>query len=217
MIPETILAQLDPTPAQQAALDATLEAFAGASAEAVAVGRQAETTSNVVIHRFCYQRLRTTFGLSANLTVRAIAHAARRLKDTGGTGTQALVEYDARTLSLSADAHTVSLSTVCGRVKDISLCLDAEPRRRLQTGRPIHAVLSQPEKNRYVLAIRVVVALSEKPCALPLDLASGCCRSGGLAGQRGSPVAACRHAGRPAARIPTGAQFTLEGARPGSC
>ena len=156
MIPEPIIAQLDLTLTQQAALDATLEAFAGASTDAIAMGHQAGTTSNVVIHRLCYQRLRATFGLSANLTVRAIAHAARRLKDTGCADTQALVEYDARTLSVGEDACTVSLSTVFGRVKDIPLCLDAERRCRLRISRPIHAVLSRPEPNRYVLAIRVV-------------------------------------------------------------
>ena len=163
MILEPIIAQLDPAPTQQAALDATLEAFADASAEAVAVGHRAETTSNVVIHRLCYQRLRATFGLNANLTVRAIAHAARRLKEAGRADRLLLVEYDARTLSLSNDACTVSLSTVYGRVKDIPLRLDAEPRRRLRTQRPIHAVLSRPEKVRYILAIRTVPRCSSPP------------------------------------------------------
>ena len=165
MTPETVIARLALTPTQQAALDATLEAFAGASAEAMAVGRRAETTSNVVIHRFCYRKLRATFGLSANLAVRAIAHAARRLKEPGCLEAPEMVEYDARTLSLNDDASGVSLSTVHGRLRDIRLCLDAEPRRRLQGGRPVHAMLRRPERGRYVLTIRVVPRRSSPSAA----------------------------------------------------
>lgn len=173
MIPETIIAQLDLTPTQQAALDATLEAFAEASAEAAAVGRQAETTSNVIIHRLCYRKLRATFGLSANLTVRAIAYAARRLKEARGAEGPGSVEYDTRTFSLSDDARTLSLSTVNGRVKGISLRLDDEHRRRLQAGRPIHAVLNRSEPSRYVLTISVVPRRSSTQKSHPFSASNG--------------------------------------------
>ena len=153
MTSKTIIAHLAVMPTQQAALDATLEAFTRASAEAMAVGRRAETTSNVVIHRLCYRELRAMFGLSANLTVRAIAHAARRLKKAGCTEEPRVVEYDRRTFSLSDNARLLSLSTVHGRVKGIRLHLDDEYRRRLQAERPILAVLRRSEPSRYVLTI----------------------------------------------------------------
>ena len=153
----TIIALLEPTPAQQEALDATLTAFAEASAEAVAVGRRAETMSNIVVHRLCYQRLRARYGLSANLVVRAIAYAARQLKDSAGeNGATVRVEYDARTRSFSHDARLASLSTVRGRIKGIRLGLDTEERWRLQRGRLIRAVLSRPRPCRYVLSVSIV-------------------------------------------------------------
>lgn len=97
------------------------------------------------------------FGLSANLAVRAIACAARRLKEAPGCAAWAAeVAYDARTLSLGDDARTASLSTIAGRFRDIRLDLGAEQRRRLMAGRLIRAVLSQPQSGRYVLAINIV-------------------------------------------------------------
>lgn len=154
---DTIIVSLDLEPAQQAALDATLEAFAHACDHAAAVGRRLETTSNAVIHRFCYRQLRETFGLSANLAVRAIACAARRLKGVPGCakGT-AEVEYDTRTLSLGDDGRTASLSTIAGRLRDIRLHLGAQEHRRLTAGRLFRAVLIRSQPGHYVLAISLV-------------------------------------------------------------
>jgi len=154
---ENIHGYLDLSPSQQEAINATLQAFTGARDHAMAVGRQLETASNAVIHRFCYRQLRETFGLSANLTVRAIACAARCLKEpTHCVEGAPVVEYDARTLSLGDEARTLSLSTVAGRVRDIDLSLTAGQRRRLQAGRVLRAVLSRPRQDRYVLRISIL-------------------------------------------------------------
>ncbi len=112
--------RLLPTPPQQTAIDATLRAFATASDEIVAAGRDHETASNRRLHHLCYRAVRARHGLSANLAVRAIAHAAARLRD-GSDRTPAhpdRLDLDARVLSLQAEG-TVSLSTVQGRVRSI--------------------------------------------------------------------------------------------------
>lgn len=72
--------ELAPTPSQQEALDATLHAFAAACDYAVDVGHTTSTTSNMVLHQRCYHDIRRIYRLSANLAVRSIARAARRLK-----------------------------------------------------------------------------------------------------------------------------------------
>lgn len=72
--------ELAPTASQQEALEATLQAFEAACDHVVHVGRTASTTSNMVLHQRCYQDIRRTYHLSANLAVRSIARAARRLK-----------------------------------------------------------------------------------------------------------------------------------------
>jgi len=72
--------EIAPTASQQEALEATLQAFEAACDHVVHVGRTASTTSNMVLHQRCYQDIRRTYHLSANLAVRSIARAARRLK-----------------------------------------------------------------------------------------------------------------------------------------
>jgi hypothetical protein len=72
--------ELAPTSSQQEALDATLHAFAAACDYAVDVGHTTSTTSNMVLHQRCYHDIRRIYRLSANLAVRSIARAARRLK-----------------------------------------------------------------------------------------------------------------------------------------
>ncbi|NBB72517.1 MAG: hypothetical protein GVY35_02440 [Bacteroidetes bacterium] len=76
----TIKCKLDLTEGQRSAIDNTMEAFASACNDALDVGREAGTTSNVKIHDRCYYDLREDHGLPANLAVRAIARAAGTLK-----------------------------------------------------------------------------------------------------------------------------------------
>lgn len=141
--------------AQQASIEATLEAYAAACAEAVAVGQRLDTTSNALIHRSCYQDLRTAFGLSANLTIRAIAQAARHLKEPSGTSeVQQTIDYDARTLSLGEGFRTVSLSTVTGRLSAVPFLLAASQQRPcVQSVRVLRAVLCRDQASTYRLDI----------------------------------------------------------------
>lgn len=157
----TVTCTLRPSRTQRSALDATTLAFARACHDAVREGLEARSTSNAVIHRRCYYALRERHGLSANLTVRAIARAARELKtvdleemlssDPSETASdlEALhesmceIEYDLRVFSVCTTTWTASLSTVHGRIRDIPLRLTDEQKECLLHHSIQHVLLTQ--------------------------------------------------------------------------
>ena len=76
----TLACKLRPTAAQRTALDATLVAFAAACNHIAEVARQIHSTNKVKVQHACYREVRERFGLSANLTIRAIARVCAALK-----------------------------------------------------------------------------------------------------------------------------------------
>ncbi len=119
----TVKCKLMPSDDEREAIDKTLVAFANAANDAIGVGRQMGSTSNVCIHGKCYHAIRTAHGLSANLAVRAIAHAAGILKVKArkhSTVKATSIDYDARIFSFREATWSVSLSTVEGRLKGLS-------------------------------------------------------------------------------------------------
>src|SRR6266508_7046976 len=71
----TVVCKLAPTAEQRAEIEATLGAFARACDYAADVAREIGSTNKVKVQQAGYRELRATFGLSANLVVRAIARA----------------------------------------------------------------------------------------------------------------------------------------------
>lgn len=120
----TVKCKLNLTDRQREAIDKTMGAFAEACNDALEVGREAGTTSNVKIHDRCYYDLREDHDLPANLAVRAIARAAGILKDSarkGSTVRPSSIDYDGRTFSFKEHDWSISLSTTQGRQKPINL------------------------------------------------------------------------------------------------
>lgn len=146
----TAKCKLDLTDRQREAIDRTMEAFAGACNDALDVGREAETTSNVKIHDRCYYELREDHDLPANLAVRAIARAACILKDLDRKNSAvrpSSIDYDGRTFSFNEHDWTISLSTVDGRQKPITLDI-GDYQRDLLSGRdPSSAVVFRKRIN----------------------------------------------------------------------
>jgi IS605 OrfB family transposase len=146
----TVKCKLDLTDRQREAIDKTMEAFASACNDALEVGREAETTSNVKIHDRCYYDLREDHDLPANLTVRAIARAANILKDPdrqARTVRRSSIDYDGRTFSFKEHDWTISLSTVKGRQKPITLDI-GDYQKDLLSGRdPSSAVVFRKRIN----------------------------------------------------------------------
>jgi predicted transposase len=160
------------SPSQHAALSRTAVAFADACRDAMLVGIENDSTSNAVIHRHCYYDVRHEYGLSANLTIRAIARAARHLKAYSllkenpacGSGTSSQIatrrknavsiakqyaqqiEYDARVFSLCTTEWTASVSTVDGRISDIPTLLPSEKKIDLKANAIRRVCLQQRSK-----------------------------------------------------------------------
>src|SRR6266699_718733 len=76
----TLVCKLTPTREQSAELDATLVAFADACNYIADVARQIHSSNKVKVQHACYTDVRSRFGLSANLPIRAIARVCAALK-----------------------------------------------------------------------------------------------------------------------------------------
>src|SRR5438874_4508145 len=72
--------KLAPTAEQRTELDATLVAFADACNFIADVARQIHSSNKMKVQHACYQEVRNSFGLSANLAIRAIARVCVALK-----------------------------------------------------------------------------------------------------------------------------------------
>jgi len=114
----TIVLKLHPTAEQAAEMDATLRAFAGACDHIADVARREHTTNKVLIQRVCYREVRETFGLSANLAIRAIARVCAALKvpeKAHSAFKPTSIDYDARIFSFREWDWTVSLTLLHSR------------------------------------------------------------------------------------------------------
>src|SRR5947209_20601531 len=76
----TVVCKLTPTPEQVSDIEATLKAFASACDFAAETARRIGSTNKVKVQEVAYREIRSTFGLSANLAIRAIARACAALK-----------------------------------------------------------------------------------------------------------------------------------------
>jgi len=111
--------KLLPTPAQADALRRTLEAANAACNVISAVAWETRTFGKFALQKRCYEQVRADFGLSAQLTIRAIAKvgdAYKLDKDTMRTFRPlAAIAYDDRILSFALPASKVSIWTLDDR------------------------------------------------------------------------------------------------------
>src|SRR3954468_7440107 len=82
----TLQLQLLPDPEQSPVLRSTMERFNEAATFAAKVGFEAGVFSQPSIHKLCYQELRSRFGLSAQMAVRAIGKAVEAFKTLKAKG-----------------------------------------------------------------------------------------------------------------------------------
>ena len=75
----TLACKLAPTSEQRAALAATLVAFADACNFIAEVAHSIHSSNKVKVQHACYAEVRSCFGLSANLAIRAIARVCAAL------------------------------------------------------------------------------------------------------------------------------------------
>lgn len=114
----TIILKLKPSLEQCAEINLTLLAFASACNHIADVIRREGTTNRISIQKACYREVRDTFGLSANLTLRAISRACTALKAPGRANSwfrPTSIDYDARIFSFREREWTVSLTLLNSR------------------------------------------------------------------------------------------------------
>ena len=148
----TISCKLRVSPEQAAHIDTTLEAFADACNLVGAWGRQHKVSQKFRLQKTCYQAIRSTYGLSANAAVRAIARAATVLTNRSvrhQTFTPTSMDFDARIFAFYPKDWTVSLRLLHSR-EGIPLQVGRFQREALEGQQPTSATLCKQRKGYYL-------------------------------------------------------------------
>jgi predicted transposase len=110
--------KLLPTPSQADALKRTLETANAACTHISDVAWNTRTFGTFALQKLCYQEVRETFGLSAQMTVRALAKVGDAYKLDKRTKPAfrplASIAYDDRILSFALRASSISIWTLDG-------------------------------------------------------------------------------------------------------
>ena len=153
----TIACKLAPTPEQRAELDETLVAFADACNFIAEVARQIHSSNKVKVQHACYAEVRTRFGLSANLAIRAIARICAALKvksKAHSTFEPTSIDYDQRILSFREWDWTFSLTLLHSRER-FTTALGDYQRGRLQGKTPTSATLVKRRDGTFFLHVQI--------------------------------------------------------------
>src|SRR5262245_21268141 len=111
--------KLLPTPEQADSLKRTLEAANAACNYISQVAWETRTFGKFALQKLCYQEARETFGLAAQMTIRALAKVGDAYKLDRQTKRTfrplASIAYDERILSFALPGSSVSIWTLDGR------------------------------------------------------------------------------------------------------
>lgn len=124
---------------------ATMQAFADACNVVADWGRANQISNQFALQRGCYKNIRGSLGLSANLTVRAIARVAPRLakvKTRAIVFRPTSVDYDSRIFTFDEKNWLVGLTLLGGRFK-FGLSIGQYQRDALARQKPKSAVLTK--------------------------------------------------------------------------
>src|SRR6516225_7278856 len=119
-VARTVVCKLAPTPEQVSEIGAALKAFALACNHAAETARSVGSTNKVKVQHACYREIRETFGLSANLAIRAIARACAALKVPAKMHSRfepTSIDFDARIFAFHEWNWTFGVTLLSGRVK----------------------------------------------------------------------------------------------------
>jgi len=150
----TTVCKLAPTSEQISEMEDTLKAFADAC-NWINQNVPENLRNSVVIHHMVYRDVRSKFGLSANLAIRAINRVAANrkaaLKDhsTVKSFEPTSIDYDARIFAFREKDESVSLTLLRSRQR-IKLILGDFQRDRLRGSRPTSATLCKKGSEYYI-------------------------------------------------------------------
>jgi putative transposase len=153
----TIVCKLDPTPEQVSEIDTTLVAFAAACDHAADAARRIGSTNKVKVQHAVYQELRSKFGLSSNLAIRAIARACAALKVPArmhSTFEPTSIDYDQRIFAFQGWNWTFGLTLLGGRRK-IATRLGDRQKSLLKGRKPTSATLVKRRDGGYFLHVQI--------------------------------------------------------------
>ncbi len=155
----TLVCKLKPTDKQIEEIELTLNAFAGACNYAHQQVKP-QITSKTTIQNAVYHDLRSVFGLSANLAVRACARVGANRKTAKLQGKPVKdfqptsADYDARIFALREKDWTVSLTLLNGR-EHIKIDAGNYQRGKLKGRQPTSAQLCQHRDGQYYIHIQI--------------------------------------------------------------
>ena len=134
------------------AMAATAEAFASACNFVLGVATQTGRRNKFDLQRLAYKDVRSQFGLSANLAIRAVSRVAAAMATAKANSAPlpeafrpTSVDYDARIFEYRADESCASLTTMAGRIR-VPLRLGPYQRDALAGKKPTAAVLCRKGK-----------------------------------------------------------------------
>lgn len=154
---QTVLVKLAPTPDQHAALLRTLEAFNAACNDIAVVAFAEHSASKIDLQKLVYYDIRQRFGLSAQMTIRAIAKVAEAYKRDKriqpSFRPHGAMVYDERICSFPG-VDRVSLLTLNGRV-EVPFRFGVYAAGMLQRKRGQADLLYRKSSGRFFLAVTV--------------------------------------------------------------
>ncbi|MCE5316495.1 MAG: RNA-guided endonuclease TnpB family protein [Parachlamydia sp.] len=119
----TICCKLSTMQPSYEALQETSFAFSEACNFVLKTAIEAKTYNAIKLHQICYAKVRDLFGLSANLSIRAIRRVVACMTKLKGKRKcpkvfkPKSIDYDARIFSYREQEETVSLTTTKGRIR----------------------------------------------------------------------------------------------------
>ena len=155
----TLVCKLNPTSEQVAQIEVTLKAFADACNYANQRVKP-QITSKTTIQNMVYQDLRSLFGLSANLAVRACARVGANRKTAKQKNKPVKffkptsADYDARIFAFREKDWTVSLTLSEGR-DHIKLDVGNYQRGKLRGKKPTSAQLCKHRDGSYYIHVQI--------------------------------------------------------------
>jgi IS605 OrfB family transposase len=155
----TIVCRLQPTPEQAQKIEATLSGFASAC-NFINANVDPKLVNNVRVQTLIYHQVRSQFGLSANLTVRAIARVCAnrktaKLKNKPVKEFRATsADYDARIFAFREKDWSVSLTLIGGR-EHIKMAVGNYQIGKLKGKKPTSATLCKHKDGKFYIHIQI--------------------------------------------------------------
>jgi len=170
----TISCKLDVADYHALHIEATMKAFADACNYVADWGRKNRVSRQYDLHKACYAEVRSRFGLSANLAVRAIGRVAPRLrkaKTRNSSFKPTSIDYDVRIFRFHEEDWSVGLTLLDGRIR-IPLKIGDYQREALAGQKPTSATLSKKRKGYYIdIQVKEPIPEPDKPTGtLGVDL-----------------------------------------------